>query len=239
MIILILYLFYMKSKLGNSTSKVSVVNFRLPEKQSSEVAHKGRKTLDQIWNLIVAFVMDYPEESSDQQLWERFRPLLKQEFSYATFKNGLGVRKIGSLRMVQKGRKKEGKRVDEQGEALGSVKKSIEMTEAVTESFQKKRQKRAIMHLDRMDVIVGRATNILEEESKELAANIEKGKVFLESHLDKATKLHKLAGSVYNIDKESNEDLAKMQLAILTNFDPHAHLSSHLPERSVNGKVID
>lgn len=228
-----------KSKLSNK-----VVNFQLPKKTGIDVSQKGRKTLDQIWHLIVAFVMDYPEkeESSDMKLWEHFRPILKADMSYESFKNGLQVRKIGSLRSVQKSRHRNTRNREAE---QGSVNQSLDLTKSVVESFEKKRQRKAIMHLNRMDVIVERAAGLLEHESKDLVKNPEKGVVFLEGHLDRATKLHKLAGSVYNIDQESKEDLAKRQLAIITNFDPFANLASHSnqntnhQERSVNGKVVD
>ena len=223
--------------------KTKLIKFQIPESQKRELVRY--KTLDEVWPLVLAYVVENPDKAGDNDLWSTFRNVLRCEF--ATFKQDIRDRGIAKLRGTVKGHNKESKK-----KKPGTKQGSLQLTEAVQESFDKKRQRKALLHLGRMDVILDDATKILEQEGKGLQKmKPEKAAIFLESHLDKATKIHSLASKVYAIDAESKEDKSKKNLAILMSFDPHSAVIevkqsdgdssgvSSNSERCVKGQVIE
>lgn len=220
----------MKDKTKNTDPSLRVIQFKAPD--NHELAQVHKKTVDQLWRQILAYVMDYPDASSNDELWAQFRSAVNLD--YQPFIRALNGRGIVDLRAAAKGKiKKErnpGKR-----ETEGSKQESSQLTELTLEALKKRQKAQGIKHLSRMDEIVSNATSILEKESRNLAAmKDDQSPIFLESHLDKATKLNKLASSVYGLDQESKENNVKFNMALLTNYDPHKALQ----EREVKGVVI-
>lgn len=209
--------------------KFRVVQFALPKARAAALAKT--KTIDEIWHLVVSYAMENPDENTNADLWKHFRNILNME--YSTFKAAILDRGIGKIRKTVAVKRNESRR-DKQK----SRKNSKEITDAAIESFVRKRRKKSILHLSKMDMIVENATGIISEESNTLTKMKSKdASLYIESHIDKASKLHKLASSVYGIDQESVEEKNKRNLSILLNFDLH---DSSQPEPKVTkGKVID
>lgn len=211
-----------KGKKLSSSEKAScrVIKFKAPK--GHELAQIPRKSVDQLWRQILAFVMDYPQASSNDQIWAHFNGVVNCE--YKPFVTAITNRGIADFRATARGKlSKEvnpGKR-----ETEGSLATSRQLTELTLENLKKRQKAQGIQHISRMDVIVGNATTILEKESEKLVQlPPEEASEMLETHIDKANKLHKLAGSVYGLDQESKENNVKFNMSVLANYDPHEAL---------------
>lgn len=180
-----------------------VVVFKKPK----SIIAKQTKTIDDLWPSIITYVMDNPHESNTS-VYHKFGQTLNLAFT--TFCRYINERDIEAIR------KAAGRKVKKP-----SKDKSIQLTENIAKSFAERRRQQGIIHLDKMDHILQRATKVMTNESKSIAAMDPKlASIHIESHLDKSAKLHKLAKDVYAIDAESSEDKAKANMAILISYVP-------------------
>lgn len=184
-------------------------------------------TIETRWPSILAWAIDYPE-SKISDLYHRFGTDLDMSFKqFLSACEGRGLRKLMALASGKKGKK------------LNKITKtdSIQATESAIETFKANRKSEGFIHLGRMAKIVGVATKVIENESKGLSKMLDDNKGalaarMLDGHLDRTSKVDKLARSTFAIDSESNEDKAKANIAILMNFNP-------TPKQSNNDTVID
>jgi hypothetical protein len=180
--------------------------FRLPK---SNIAPKPKKTIDDIWPSIVNHVFSFPK-TTDGELYKKYGHLCKND-GRANFSEMLFHRKITDIRKAAK-KKLNAQLTDKPAKRSDS----LELNETMIAAFEKKRKRQGIIHLSAMDAIVQNAHVAIKKESEKVL----EGEASLGLHLSNASTLHKLGSSVYGLDNMSQENQAKIQLAIITNFNP-------------------
>jgi hypothetical protein len=184
-----------------------IVIFKEPN--SIKAKRNKKKCVDRVWPEIVTWYGQHPD-SKIRDLYHLFGERCGSS-DLKNFKNSIMRRGFKKLQeAVQLAKKKV------------TVKESIQLTEEFIQTFQAGRKRKGIVHLGHMDAIVGNATEVLKHESEKIKTNKLGGSV-LNLHLDNAKKLHSIGREVYGIGEGADGNLAKINIAILTNFDPSKH----------------
>lgn len=188
------------------------VIIRKPKKMIRQEEEK--KSLDSIWAEVCSWVIENPK-STDSDLYNIFGSR-SGIYGISSFIQALQLRGISAIRKSLK----KGRTVKQ--------KDSIQLTEEVVQSFEKERRRKGMIHLGKMDTVVNGVQKMLHAESEKLQS-LEYAGPLLGAHIDNASKAHKLAKDVYNIDGGNEGNTMKMNIAIITNFDPS----------QTSGEVID
>lgn len=175
-------------------------------KTKNSIRKVGKKSIDDIWASIVNEVFAFPK-STDTELFKKFGNLCSID-SFSVFAKALAHRNITDVRKSAKQHKAPAKPL--------ARKDSLELNKVAIESFNQKKKRRANIHLNAMDGLIDNIHTQLKNESGEMM----EGKVGLGVHIDHASSAHKLASSVYGLDKDKDVNSAKVNLHLIASFDP-------------------
>ena len=177
---------------------------------------KEKKSLDTIWPEVMQWVLDHPKVTNEA-LYNMFADRAGEDCEVKSFIHKCNLRGLKQLKMT--GKKKPIKAMA-----------TRQLTEETVLSFEQARRRKGMVHLEKMDMLVTKAHSVINKESK-IVAKGGKEAPSLSEHLDNMNKIHKIGASVYKIDADSGENNAKVNIAILTNFNPS--------EAQIEAKVID
>lgn len=174
---------------------------------------RSKLGMSKIWPEIISYLADFPD-TDNRGLFALFGVRAgygTSDVDFRGFSKAMGARGIKQIRNMQANK----------SVSMPEVHKDIQLTESFVQNFEQQRRKQGIVHLDRMNKIVGRIQESLEKESIKVAGLDDAGPL-LSYHISNAKNAHSLAKDVYNIDGGSDGSNTKMNIAIITNFDPLA-----------------
>lgn len=173
--------------------------------KSMKVAQDKKKSIDAMWPAIMNWCLEN-KGTTDDELYTYFgsRTEARDQKHFTNLCNRRGLKE---LRRTVNGKKE-----------LAAIKDTRQLTDEAIATFSKERRRRGMMHLGKMDAHMDIIHEALDVKSLHLKDDPDKKG--LSSHIDDLGRAHKLAKDVYAIDAETAENKLKVNLAIITNFNP-------------------
>ena len=164
-----------------------------------------KKAIGDVWPAIVNWCLEN-KGATDDELYVYFgsRTDARDQKHFMNLCNRRGLKE---LRRTVNGKKE-----------LVAMKEDRQLTDEAIATFAKERRRRGMMHLGKMDAHIEVIHESLEVKAKSLKEDPDKKG--LSGHIADLTYAHKLAKDVYAIDADTAENKLKVNLAIITNFDP-------------------
>lgn len=184
------------------------------------LAHNKQKSIDRIWPEIMDFVLNNPL-ATNESLYNLFGPR-SGSGELKKFIHRCQLRGLKELRLTAKGKLNE----------ISEIQESIQLTENGIAEFHKQRKSKGIVHLSKMDALIDNAHKVVAKESIQVMDGGEDAPG-IGVHLAHMHSLHRIAKDALNIDGEAGSGGVKLNLAIITNFDPAAAY------KQAQGPVID
>jgi len=171
---------------------------------------RKRKTLDKLWPQIVTHVSANPQ-LTDDDLFNMYAASCN-ETDKVRFIRRCKVRGLKELRVSLR--------------EVRNRNTSIEVTKKQVVSIDERRKKGGIRFITKMDRLVRSAVDSLDTESQAVKV----GDANLGEHISNMKNLVKVGKDVYNIDADNGQNTAKLNVAVLMNFDPSQNMSGEVTD---------